>query len=760
MRHTIIPILVACAFSCLAGTLGEGGSQYSIVLSEKASETERLVAEEVKENIMAVTGVAAPIVTKTEGRRISIGKAPLPSEESWRLVVKDGDVSLLGGGDRGVCYAAYEFMERFLDIRWLGVGNKYVPPKGPREIPDNAEFSDTPAFPLYRLYYLFVTNPNQRMDEYVNFYVHNKTNIFMNAKYGFGCRYGSPGAGHTYLEYTRDFPAEIGWMNTKGERIKVNNTASGQVCYTHPEVRARIKKRLREYIEKDRAESRKKGLPYPLVYDISMNDCNALCHCPECKAEAEKYGVTGLVARFTNDVALSIKDDYPDLYVQMFAYKDTCFPPKGGVKMADNVIVRLAGMDMEFNGPIKRDVMRPLSAKQNEEYMELVKEWGRVASNLAIWDYWKMYYESFANPFGGILNRGDYVKLYRDCHAKSIFIEAEIDFRKPMAFYELRAYVAMKLMDNPDRDAEEIVDDYMRHAFPRAAEPMKAYLKLLEDCSIADMKPLAQTPVAARRYLNADFFRKAYALLAEAAGRTVVHNREVPPGLMEIYMERFVLDLALQRLPKVAEQLSADIPKDVLEKRIWNGYQNFAGHYWKDTTKMLASLSEELELQRNKPPLPEQFREKDVVDWLWNDIKSGDKVEDADAAGGKAYQVTTSHHNGTLAEFHAFDFEFGIYSFLNKASVIKKTIPKSTLPQDEKYHFYNLGKAKIGEMNTLWIHHSWWMSIKLDALYDAINPDTVYDIYVSAKFQGPSYVKGSKNMDGLRVDRIIFVRNP
>ena len=100
MKSIITPVIVALSLSCLGGTIGVASSPYSIVLSEKASETEKLVAEELKENVMAVTGVAMPIVTKADGRRIAIGKAALPSEESWRIVVKDGDVSLQGGGPR------------------------------------------------------------------------------------------------------------------------------------------------------------------------------------------------------------------------------------------------------------------------------------------------------------------------------------------------------------------------------------------------------------------------------------------------------------------------------------------------------------------------------------------------------------------------------------------------------------------------------------------------------------------------------------
>ncbi|MBR4220870.1 MAG: hypothetical protein IKR81_06935, partial [Victivallales bacterium] len=278
--------------------LEKNGTAFTIVLSEKASKTEKCVAEELREGICLATGVECSIgVAAPKDHFISIETADLPDEESWRIKIDGGTVCLQGGGPRGVCYAAYEFMERYLDIRWLGVGYTFYPKTGPRVLPDHAEHSDTPAFPLCRNYYLFPTNRNHRNEECQDFFAHNKTNIYAEAKYGFGRKIGSPRAGHTYLDYSRDFPQEIGWMNKQGERVQVKSTAQGQICYTHPEVRRRFKEKLRAYIEKERAVCREKGLPYPLVYDISMNDCDAQCFCPQCLAEAERYGVSGLVAR-------------------------------------------------------------------------------------------------------------------------------------------------------------------------------------------------------------------------------------------------------------------------------------------------------------------------------------------------------------------------------------------------------------------------------------------------------------------------------
>ena len=752
--NRLLIVLLVCCMTGWGVMLGENGTAFTIVLSGTASETEKCIAEELREGIRQATGAACPIGIAAHGAHfISIETADLPSEESWRILIESGNVRLQGGGPRGVCYAAYEFMERYLDIRWLGVGYTSYPEAVPRSLPNHAEHSGTPAFPLNRHYYLFPTDLNHRNEECQVFFAHNKTNIYNEAKYGFGRRFGSPGAGHTYLAYSADFPLEICWMNKQGERVQVRSTAQGQVCYTHPQVRRRFKEKLRAYIEKDCAVCREKGLPYPLVYDISMNDCDAQCHCPQCLAEAERYGVSGMVARFTGEIASSIQKDYPEIRVQMFAYKDTVFPPKEAA-LPDNLIVRLAAMDGEFNGVNQRDVMRPLDTPQNKPYGELIEAWERTGAHLAIWDYWKMYYEPFATPFGGIRDRADYLKFYQVHKAESVFIEAEMDFKKPVSFYELRAYMAMKLMDNPKRDVEALVDDYFAHAFRQAAPPVKAYWELLEKLSTAEPRPLAQAPLPSRSYWTPEFFVRANELLDKAVQLEPTH----PRIQTMLKTERLVLDLAHINLPRITEALAPRFPVAMLEQRILENYQAYAGLYWKESSRMLADFREEFVLMRNRPPLPDEFKEKSVVDLLWYDVLSGDKVKDEDAAGGYAAQIRTTHFKGTESQFHAFDFECGIYDFQEKKGRLAKTFPREQLFQDEKYHFYYLGITRLSVNNSLWFHHTWLMSAKLDKVFDSQDPAREYDVFVSVKFQGPAYVKDSAKPNALRVDRMIFVR--
>ncbi len=766
MKRKLLCSILLCFFAVavFGTTLAENGKTgYRIVISENPSLAVSQAAKELSEYLKRSTGADFPVVPESKapaenvihvGNTVS-AKAKHDSAESWSIDIRDGKIFLSGGSDRGTFYAVCEFLERYAEVRWLGINMESVPKHDKLTIPDQAFHAGTPAFPEQRLYYFFLTDNNQRNAEYQYFSIHNKINIFNDPKYGYGKRSGSPRAGHAFIDYSADFPAEICWMNPAGKRVLVTNAAGGQICYSLPEVRKRFRAKLKNYIESDRVRCEKAGEPYPTLYDISANDCNVICHCPECRREAEKYGVSGMVMRFTNDIASSIKEKYPDVLVQMFAYKDALNPPEKTMA-SDNLIVRLAGMDMEFNGSLKRDVMRPLSAAQNSEYRELLAAWSQKVKNLAVWDYWKMYYEPFANPKGGILDRAEYLKFYRDAGVKSVFIEAEISFEKPESFYDLRLYTAQKLMDNPDRDMRALVEDFMKHAYRQAARPMTDYLNYLETRMKEEPAPLARAAVPMRKYLDAEFFRKSNAFLDEAeelaAGDTEVLNR--------IRQERLVLDIALLNLPKISAQLEKEFPEQMLTERMWANYPVYASRYWNagSMAGRLQELKEDFDVKRNRPALPEQFQNKSVVDLVWSELKSGDIVDDPDAAGGKACQVTTKFYNGTPQEFHAKDFKCGVYSQLYKKGLAELEIPKAELPQDEKYHFYYIGRTALTDMSVLWVHWTWWMGIRLDKVYDYQNSTMPYDVYLSVKLQGPSYVSGSTQQDAVRVDRAVFVR--
>ena len=105
----------------------------------------------------------------------------------------------------------------------------------------------------------------------------------------------------------------------------------------------------------------------------------------------------------------------------------------------------------------------------------------------------------------------------------------------------------------------------------------------------------------------------------------------------------------------------------------------------------------------------------------------------------------------------------GVYDRTEKKSIAPGLrLSGKDIPRDEKYHFYHLGTARLGPDSVVWAHGTWLLTCVLDKAYqlaDGIDPSiNDWDVYVSLKFTGPSYVEGSENEDAVWMDRVILAR--
>ena len=132
-----------------AAVIAENGqSSYDIVIRANAPQTTRYAADELKTYLKKVAGIEAKILTaKQTGRKaIYIGTHPeLPKtadfdpakyqgSERFRIAeLPAGNISIMGaecndnpvgrkGGDFGLLFGTYEFIERFLGVRWYTPG--------------------------------------------------------------------------------------------------------------------------------------------------------------------------------------------------------------------------------------------------------------------------------------------------------------------------------------------------------------------------------------------------------------------------------------------------------------------------------------------------------------------------------------------------------------------------------------------------------------------------------------------------------------
>ena len=84
------------------------------------------------------------------------------------------------------------------------------------------------------------------------------------------------------------------------------------------------------------------------------------------------------------------------------------------------------------------------------------------------------------------------------------------------------------------------------------------------------------------------------------------------------------------------------------------------------------------------------------------------------------------------------------------------------IPQDEKYHWYKFPKKlQMKEPISTFGTHGWTIHVDTSHLYTIPDGDpetNIWDAWVSVKYTGPAYVKGSKKENAVFVDMLVLTR--
>ena len=359
-----------------------------------------------------------------------------------------------------------------------------------------------------------------------------------------GCEpHGSPGGCHTFHAYTtKDWPDEWFALNKNGQRVRsTSGSGPSQICLTNPEVRKAVCAQLRAFIQRDREQAASPAL-YPRIYDISHNDCHGECQCPGCLAVLEREGAySGVLLDFINFVAADIAKDYPDIYVQTFAYTFTLDAPKH-IKPAGNVLIRVCKLGCEFSPSGKADTQFPVSHPRNQDYHDNFVRWAEISPNLAVWDYWILYTKPYHPPYLNARHLQEDLRFYRDHHVKTLFVECEAP--DVTSFFPFKVWFGLKMMQDPDQSYDQLAERFCKAFYGPAAAPMLKFINYLQDREKAADTALGLTTPNALAYLDRDFFATVNGLLDEAE-RLAAGD---PVLLKNIGRERVPVDAALLNL--------------------------------------------------------------------------------------------------------------------------------------------------------------------------------------------------------------------
>lgn len=445
-----------------------GGSvALPVVISEKPTATESEAARELRETVAAMTGVSLPVVTGTNataGVFIRCDPSAGRGDDGFTLAVRDRSRLEVTGGVRGVLYGVYELLERFGSVDWFSADFTLIPPADRFAVPLTLDETQRPAFRHRSTSLLFKTEADDAYCSHRRFLM---TSRDLPERYGgrAATRFsGWLGNCHTFKKlvppdrYAKSHPEYYALVD--GARM----TSGAQLCLTNPDV---------VRIACDSVARQVRANPSIRYFGASQMDNQKRCQCERCAASDLKYGVrqadgkvaprpAGTILAFVNAIADAVRAVRKDAVVETLSYQYSQQAPVGIVPR-DNVMICLCSIACDFGTPMEKSPY-----PQDVRFCRDLGDWGRLTSNLFIWDY-TVNFHGYLAPFLNFDSLQENIRLFRRHGATFVFEQG--NSRGRLTWYgDLRRYLLSKLLWNPDADVAVLKDRFFRGCYGPAAE--------------------------------------------------------------------------------------------------------------------------------------------------------------------------------------------------------------------------------------------------------------------------------------------------
>jgi Domain of unknown function (DUF4838) len=368
----------------------------------------------------------------------------------------------------GTFYGVCEFLERYLGVRWLMEGpvGEVVPKRATIEI-TLADIRQEPVLCLRG-------SASQRVSADQSskggaWSTHQR--IGSRVKISTGHAYGG-----WWDKYHEQHP-DIFALQPNGTRINVNEQE--RLCESNPTLWKLV------------AEAKIKELrsnPQLLAASISENDGgpNKFCNCATCrswdspetqerfKADPDLYLhqesdlISDRVYHFYNEVASLVKKELPERYVSGYAYSVyQTGPVREYADHSDNLLIGYVGFDSE---EYLNDTARKA---QREDWLR----WSKVTKHLFLRP--NLLLQPISLPIIYVHKLGEDFRFMAEHGMWGATFGSGQEGN--WGTQGLDYYVLAKLLWDPHRDVDAIIDDYCRAAYGPGAEAMKEYYRRAED---------------------------------------------------------------------------------------------------------------------------------------------------------------------------------------------------------------------------------------------------------------------------------------
>ncbi len=375
--------------------------------------------------------------------------------------------------DQGTCYAVYDFLERFCDVRWYGPTplNVVFPSRGTLVVPP-AEIRRTPSllhrhgrgcnWPIIQVQW---NNPGGE-----------QTQLFYR-RLRFG---GEKWAGnHSHSTFRKRFLVKDPdrpepWDRSRPDFFAVGWEKEGhwrQLCLTNPDLVRQVAQDARDYFDGKGLKGKQPASGD--YFTFVPADSNHWCKCNRCQAVLapgkardirHTFGTgtaSDYVFSFVNAVAKEVRKTHPDKYIATLAYHVYSYPPT--FELEPNVAVAPCVQ-------LCYGYQKGTFANDATFYGQWVAHKGR---RIHLWNYFHHPMElaimgkwkCFPCFMPDVISQ--WVKRYHRDGVRGFFlcgIPQQLDY-----------YLYMQTAFNADTDYRKLVDEFFTRYFGAAAEPMRTF---------------------------------------------------------------------------------------------------------------------------------------------------------------------------------------------------------------------------------------------------------------------------------------------
>lgn len=457
MKHWIFFLIVAAIILPVSAEnleiIKNGRSRFAI-----CAEPDRISQEDAAllcSYLMKSGGVKLEIVTEDRlGERpaVYIGAAAAkkrmqPNERFRRFywehrIETDGKNLYIYGNDgpgklRGTRKGVLEFLERFAGVAAIapGRGGISVIPQSGITVPDNFHFRCEPWL-RFNVSHSKTLGQDSELYEIAN-------NLFPVSWYSYSGSHTHGGAIPAALFKTHP---EYFAMTGGKRRLQSSDNWHNNYCFSNPEVRRRLMADTRRRLQK----------ASEIMIQLGQNDGIKPCECAECRRLYADITPGELLWKIHREIAMQMNKEFPEKKLHLIAYGDTGRPPRTFTSFPGNVEINLA--------PCTPEIL------QNWKTCQVP---GGFNAYLYNWGWYKNEGFTPKLSFSALKRQA---KMLKESGVAGIY---RCDFGELFGLEGPSYYIWGKLLLDPDRDEDKLLENYCRHAFGNAAEKMTEFYRYL-----------------------------------------------------------------------------------------------------------------------------------------------------------------------------------------------------------------------------------------------------------------------------------------